>query len=137
MNLVIIIGRIVKDPELVFINEFRKCDFTVAINSYSSKTDKKVDFIDCTVWGKQAENFAKYMRKGSQVAVKGALSTNIYETKNGVKVKQVKVSVDQIEYIDSPSNRTKDHEHYEQPEAPEQQPTTPYSFMPSNDELPF
>lgn len=59
MNQVTLIGRLVKDPEIVYVKEKQKLDFTIAVNSGK----ENVDFIPCTAWGKTAENMAKYLKK--------------------------------------------------------------------------
>lgn len=140
MNLVIISGRITKDPELVQAGKYKKCDFTVAVNNIRNE---KADFIDCIVWEKQAENFAQYMRKGGQVIVRGWLTINQFETKTGTKVKQVKVQAELIEFM---GNNKKEAEEEQKPiEAPLAGVITaksPYDFVKetqtvSSDDLPF
>ena len=68
MNQVTLIGRLVKEPELVNAGDKQKLDFTLAVNT---KVKGKADFIGCTAWGKTAEIMAKYLSKGSQVCVYG------------------------------------------------------------------
>ena len=52
----------------------------------NSKTQEKTaDFISVVLWGKQAENTAQYMVKGSQVAISGRLSVRTYDAKDGTK----------------------------------------------------
>lgn len=46
----------------------------MAVENYNSKTGEKwADFIPAVIWGKQAENTAKNMMKGSQIAICGRI----------------------------------------------------------------
>lgn len=88
MNKVILIGRLVKDPDLKFIptTGTATCSITIAVDNYNSKTrEKSADFIPVVIFGKQAENLVQFMTKGSQVAVSGRIRTRAYDSKDGVK----------------------------------------------------
>ena len=67
LNNCVIIGRITKDPELKKTQSgVSFIRFTLAVNR-SFKDDSgetQADFINCIAWRAQAENLAKYMRKG-------------------------------------------------------------------------
>ena len=88
MNKVILIGRLTKDPELKYTpgTGAAVTTITLAVDNYNSKTQEKTaDFISVVLWGKQAENTAQYMVKGSQVAISGRLSVRTYDAKDGTK----------------------------------------------------
>lgn len=88
MNKVILIGRLTKDPELKYTpgTGAAVTTITLAIDNYNSKTQEKTaDFIPVVLWGKQAENTAQYMVKGSQVAISGRISVRSYDAKDGTK----------------------------------------------------
>ena len=88
MNKVILIGRLVKDPELKYTpgTGTAVTTITLAVENYNSKTQEKTaDFIPVVLWGKQAENTAQYMLKGNQVAISGRISVRTYDTKDGTK----------------------------------------------------
>ena len=88
MNKVILIGRLTKDPELRYTpgNGTAVTTLTLAIDNYNSKTgEKSADFIPVVIWGKQAENTAQYMSKGSQIAISGRIATRSYDAKDGTK----------------------------------------------------
>ena len=63
------------------------CQITVAVNRRPSQNGAgpEADFISVNVWDKQAENVAKYLKKGSQVAVEGRIQTRNYENNEGRK----------------------------------------------------
>lgn len=104
MNIVVIIGRIVRDLELRYTGTGKAvCSFSVAVDRGFKDADgnKQTDFIDCVAWGKTAENLATYMTKGSQVAVDGRLQVRSYEAKDGSKRKAVEVVAERVEFIGS------------------------------------
>ena len=56
--------------------------------------------IQWTLWGKQAENAAEYLGKGSHVNVVGRLRNNNYE-KDGEEVYALAFTCEEIDYLDS------------------------------------
>ena len=69
----------------------------IAVDNYNSKTGEKgADFIPVVIWGKQAENTAQYMTKGSQVAISGRITTRSYDAKDGTKRYVTEVVADMI-----------------------------------------
>ena len=88
MNKVILIGRLTKDPELKYSpgTGAAVTTITLAVDNYNSKSgERTADFIPIVIWGKQAENTAQYMSKGSQVAISGRISVRSYDAKDGTK----------------------------------------------------
>ena len=88
MNKVVLIGRLVKDPELKYTpgTGTAVTTITLAVDNYNSKSgEKTADFIPVVLWGKQAENTAQYMLKGNQVAISGRISVRTYDAKDGTK----------------------------------------------------
>ena len=99
MNKVILIGRLTKDPELRYTpgNGTAVTTLTLAVDNYNSKTGEKgADFIPVVIWGKQAENTAQYMIKGSQIAISGRIATRSYDAKDGTKRYVTEVVADMI-----------------------------------------
>lgn len=97
MNKITIIGRLTGDPVLTQTNSgIDKCDFTVAVNRRFKKGE--ADFFPTVVWRESAVNAHKYLAKGRQVAVSGAVQIDHYEDK-GIKKLAVKVMADEIEYL--------------------------------------
>ena len=99
INKVVLIGRMVKDPELKFIQNTGTATTTItlAVDKYNAKTkEREADFINVVVWGKQAENLAEYTVKGSQIAISGRIQTRSYEAKDGTKRYVTEVVADQF-----------------------------------------
>ena len=98
-NLVILTGRLTKEPELKFgASGTAYCKFTLAVNRM--KKDDPADFIFCSAFGKTAELIAEYVKKGQQVGVQGRLQQDTYE-KDGEKISKTGVTVDKIEFLES------------------------------------
>ena len=73
VNVVVLNGRLCKDPESRKAGENSVCSFRIANNMRFSQDKERNLFIDVEVWGKQGENCQKYLSKGKQVSVTGSL----------------------------------------------------------------
>ncbi|WP_105301952.1 single-stranded DNA-binding protein [Anaerococcus marasmi] len=115
MNKVILIGRLVRDPELRYTQSQRAvCTFTLAVDKRLSREKKNemeaqnrptADFLRITVWGIPGENASKYLRKGSQCAVDGRIETGSYQDREtGKTVYTTDVVADNVEFIGSRSD---------------------------------
>ncbi len=63
--------------------------------------DDEVTSIQWTLWGKQAENAAKYLDRGSHVNVVGRMQNNVYTDGHGSKVYGFTFTCEEIDYLDS------------------------------------
>lgn len=109
MNKSILIGRIVRDPEMRTTQSgLNNTTFTLAVNRPFTNQDgeKEADFINCVAWIKQAENIAKYCNKGSQVAVEGRIQTRSYDAQDGSKRYVTEVIVENCMFL-STNNKDK------------------------------
>lgn len=107
MNIAILIGRLTKDPELRYIPSSGRpvATFSIAVDRTFVGKDgqKQADFFNIVVWGKQAENVANYLAKGSQVAVRGRIENRSYETQNGEKRYITEIIADNVQFLGKPS----------------------------------
>ncbi len=112
MNSVVLLGRLTRDPELRFIPStgMAVANFALAVDKelFGEKKQQAIsqgkptaDFINITVFGKQAENCANYLAKGRQCAVHGRISTGSYTTQTGEKKYTFDVIADRVEFIGS------------------------------------
>ncbi|ABR48737.1 single-strand binding protein [Alkaliphilus metalliredigens QYMF] len=124
MNNVVLIGRLVRDPELRFIAGTGKavCNFTLAVDKNLARDKKKefeekgqstADFIRIIVWGKQAENCANFLAKGRLVAINGSISTSSYKTQSGETRYSTDIIASNVEFLEwgdrgSDQNKYKD-----------------------------
>ena len=108
MNNIVLIGRMTKDPELKYTNNGKgNTRFTLAVQRNKEETD----FINCVAWEKTAENIAEYFKKGSQIAVQGAIRTGSYE-KDGRTVYTTDVWVYKFDFVGNNQNVKKDNENF-------------------------
>lgn len=89
-NSVTLIGHLGRDPEVRnFESGKTKAGFSVATSEIyrNEKGDsvKTTQWHTCIAWGKTAERVQESLKKGKEVLIKGKLTYNNYEDKNGVK----------------------------------------------------
>lgn len=108
LNKVILMGRLVRDPELKQTNsDISVCKFTVAVNRpYQKDKEQQADFINVTAWRGTAEFVSKYFNKGSIIIVEGKLQNNDYTDKDGVKHYSMVVQADNVNFGGGKSENT-------------------------------
>ena len=101
MNKVVLIGRMVADPELRFAagSGMAISRFRVAVNR--RKKEDGADFINCVAFGKTGETITQYLTKGRQIAVTGSIRTGSYDAQDGTKRYTTDVAVESFEFIGS------------------------------------
>jgi single-strand DNA-binding protein len=102
------VGRLVKDPELRKTNsDISVATFTIAVDNTIKEQDgtRGTLFLDCRVYRDQADNMAKFTRKGSKVAVDGSLNQRNFTYQDGRKGKAIEVYVDSVTFLDPNPNR--------------------------------
>lgn len=106
MNKVILIGNLTRDPDSGETNSgISFCTFSIAVNrSYSdSNGERQTDFFNIKTWRGQADNCAKYLKKGSKVGVVGSLQTRSYEDNDGNKRNVTEIVANEVEFLSSAS----------------------------------
>ena len=89
----------------------------------------ETDWVNLVFFGKTAENFANFTRKGSKVGIEGRIQSRNYENQQGQRVYVTEVVVNQFHLLDT--KNTQSNGHNNSPVAG----GTPVSL--SNDDLPF
>ena len=102
MNIVVLNGRLVRDPELKFGQSGKAYSrFSIAVDrpfqSSADKNSQTVDFINCVAFGKTAEFIGEYFRKGRKILLNGRLQMSQYESE-GKKITTYIVVVDSVEF---------------------------------------
>ena len=108
VNRVVLVGRLVKDPELrKTVSDISFATFTLAVDNRIREADgtRGTIFIDCRVFREQAENLVKSTRKGSKVAVDGSLNQRNFERRDGTTGKVIEIVVDSVTFLDPNPNR--------------------------------
>lgn len=146
LNRVVLIGRLVKDPELKKTPTGSSVTaFTLALDNIPKAGGAKTtSFIPCNCWNKIAENVAKYTSKGSLVAVEGKLNQRSYENKQGIKVSVIEVYCDSVQFLDkrqgSDSSIDSDSDYQTDPDLiddSDNQSEVHQGIDSSDDDLPF
>ena len=107
LNRVILMGRLVADPELQHTpNNIAVTRLRVAVDRNYSKQgeEKKTDFIDVTVWRSTAEFVCKYFAKGRMIALEGSLRVDNFTDKDGNKRTKYYVEGSDVYFADSKSS---------------------------------
>lgn len=108
MNLVVLVGRLSKDPELRYLagEGTPVATFQIAVNRpYAKEGQQQADFFKIVVWGKRAENCATFLSKGKQVAITGEIQNRAYE-KDGEKRYITEIKASNVEFLSPKSEAT-------------------------------
>ena len=103
LNRIVLAGRLTKDVELrKLANGMAVVSFTLASDELSKNADgsKKVIFIGVSLFGKSAENVAKYVQKGSLVAVDGRITQRKYTNKQNQQVTSTEIVADNVQFLE-------------------------------------
>jgi single-strand DNA-binding protein len=105
LNHIVIMGRLVRDPEL------RRTGSGIAVASFRVAVDRdfapkdggerKADFIDCVAWRQTGEFISKYFTKGRMIVVDGRLEMRDWTDKDGNKRTSAEVVVANAYFGDS------------------------------------
>ena len=101
LNRVVLMGRIVADPELkttgsgISVTTFR---MAVDRNYAKQGEERKADFFDVVCWRNTAEFVCRYFAKGSMIAVEGQLQSRTYQAKDGSNRYVVEVVADSVSF---------------------------------------
>lgn len=106
MNKVFLIGNLTKDPEgSTTTSGIKVCKFTIAVNRNYSSVDgnRQTDFLPIVCWRNQAENCAKFLKKGSKVGLCGSIQTRTYDASDGTKRYVTEIVADEVQFLSTKS----------------------------------
>lgn len=108
MNKVILMGRATADPEVRFAganSDLAVATFTLAVDRRvrrdATAGEQTADFIRCKAFGKSAEFYQNYVKKGTKLLITGRIQTGSYTNKDNQKVYTTDVIVDETEFAES------------------------------------
>ncbi len=104
LNQTVLVGRLVKDPELRETDNGNKVtNITLAVpRSYKNiNGEYDTDFIPCVLWKGIAENTAEYVKKGDLIGVKGHLQTRNLELDENLKRQSVELIAEKVTFLSS------------------------------------
>ncbi|MBR2715371.1 MAG: single-stranded DNA-binding protein [Ruminococcus sp.] len=150
LNRVILMGRLVSDPELkTTTSGISVTSFRIAVDrSYvKAGAERQADFFDIVAWRNTAEFVCRNFGKGSLIAVDGQLQSRQYQAKDGTNRTVIEVVADNVSFTgerrDQSASYSQVRDNYSQVPAT---PVTPsysngsvddFQEMPLDDDLPF
>ena len=114
VNKVIVVGNLGEDPKLNEAGSGTVCNLRVATNEQwtdkSGERQERTEWHTVVVWGKSAENCAKFLSKGRQVYVEGRLQTRPWTDKEGNERKSTEIVATNVQFLggkaaDEPATR--------------------------------
>ena len=113
MNVVILMGRLTKDPEVRYsqgAEPLAIARYTLAVDRRgrrdASGNDQTADFIPCVAFGRAGEFAEKYLRQGTKIIVTGEWRTGNYTNQEGKRVYTNELFVNNHEFAESKGNNT-------------------------------
>ena len=105
INYTVLLGHLGADPELKYTaSGTAVCNFRLAVNRPpqldAPDSEGQVDWLTIVAWEKLAENCAKYLRKGSKVAVEGRVQSRSWQTKDGQNRSTVEINARNVQFLD-------------------------------------
>ncbi len=104
MNKVILMGRLMRDPEVRYsqgTEPLAVARYTLAVDRPMKKNgEKEADFIGCVAFGKRGKFAEKYFKKGKRVSIVGRLQVSSWEDQEGKKRYKTEVIVEEQYFAD-------------------------------------
>ena len=114
LNQVVLVGRIVKTPELKVTESGKKTTtVTLAVprNYKNSEGQYETDYLDCTLWTNVAENTTEYCQTGDMVGVKGRIQSRTIVNEDGSKRRKTEIVAEKVTFLaQSPKNKEEKHD---------------------------
>lgn len=112
MNRTEYIGRLTSDGEITYSTTgtafYRN---SIAVDrKFKKDGEPDADFFKFKMFGKAAETFQQWTQKGSRVFLAGRNQTETYTDKDGNKRTDIKLIVDEFEFLDSKAKEMSDND---------------------------
>ncbi len=149
LNLILLIGNAGRDAELRYTpSGAQVANFSMAVSrSYqvNNEWQQTTEWFNVAAWGRQAENVAQRVRRGSRVFVEGRLSTRQYTTQTGESRTSLEVNAFRVMNLSGPQEEETEGQSYgaygsppsdeTPPSTPAQTPSGPTGFDGGGEEL--
>ena len=119
VNVVVLVGRVGKDPKIfVYDEEFKKKAIisiaTSELVTFRDRDDrddeKRTTWHEVVAWGRKASLVQQLVTKGRLISIQGKLRQNLWTAEDGTKRKYVSVQLDTFTILDSDPKKRKDEE---------------------------
>ncbi len=149
INRVVLMGRLVSDPELKTTQSGTNVTtFRIAVDRSYVKAgeERQADFFDIVAWRYTADFVCKHFRKGSLIAIDGQLQSRTYQAKDGSNRYVVEVIADNASFTgerrEASGGSTAGYSqatpaYHEQAPSFVSGPSSDFEEMPGDDDLPF
>lgn len=137
-NLVVVAGRLTRDPDLKFIASGKAvCNFSIANSRFfkdkSGEKKEETSFVEVTCWDKTAEWVGESLKKGRPVLVEGRLKSEQWEDKTtGQKRSRTGVSATSVIPLDWDGGKGESR-----PTSQQRPAATNHEELPQDDDIPF
>ena len=105
MNKVILMGRLVKEPDVRYsqgVEPLAVARYTLAVNRrFKRQGEQETDFINCIAFGKLGEFAEKYFKKGQLISIVGRLQVRSWNDQNGQKRWSTDVIIEEQYFAES------------------------------------
>jgi single-strand DNA-binding protein len=107
VNKVILIGNVTRDPEIKYTPKGTAVvELSMAINrvfqSDGGEKKEETTYVEVTLWSRQAEIAAEYLKKGRPVYIEGRLQLDTWDDKEtGKKRSKLRVVGEQMQFLGS------------------------------------
>ncbi len=104
LNQTVLVGRLVKDPELYETDNGKKLThITLAVpRSFKDVNGEyQTDFIDCTLWQGIAESTVQYVKKGDLLGIKARIQSRIITDSEERKKYVIEIVADKVTFLSS------------------------------------
>lgn len=130
-NVCVLVARLTSDPELrALASGTSLCSLRVAYNTSQKDAggqwEDKGNFINVTIWGSHGETCAKYLTKGSKVAINGRLGWREWDSEHG-KRSETSITANRVQFLDSK----------QEGQGVSAQPGNPANAPVDNEDIPF
>ena len=144
-------GNLTRDPEVKYTPKGTAVtELALAVNRQytldSGEKREEVTFVDVTLWGRQAEVAAEYLKKGRPVFIEGRLQLDTWDDKqSGQKRSKLRVVAEGMQLIGSRGgggDSTSEESHSQRSSgtagaAPSKKPPADPDLEPESDDIPF
>ena len=146
LNKVMLIGRLGRDPEIRYSsNNTPICNFSLATSERVRKGEtfeEKTEWHRIVVFGNQAENASKFLKKGSLVFVDGKIQSRSYQDKDGNERNVFEIIANSVNFLDlkdssSTPQSERTYQQVQKDAEPAQQAAGNAPKFDNDDDLPF
>ena len=101
MNKLMLMGRLVADPEMFGKKDKQVARFRIAVDRRFKQEDgPEADFFNCVAFGKQADFAGVYLAKGKKMVFVGRLEYYYYEDEDGDMIYRDQVVVEEMYFAE-------------------------------------